>query len=75
MTVSDFQITQQLLAVNIKALRQKACISQEALAHEAEIDRTYISQIERAVVNPSLFVLVRIAGVLGVTVFELLKSG
>ena len=73
MTASDFQTTQRQLAVNIKALRQGAGLSQEALAHDAEIDRTYISQIERAVVNPSLSVLVRISAALGVAVIDLLK--
>jgi len=66
-------MTQHQLAANIKALRQKACLSQEALAHDAEIDRTYISQIERAVVSSLLSVLVRISGVLRVTVIDLLK--
>ncbi|MEH6519219.1 MAG: helix-turn-helix transcriptional regulator [Halioglobus sp.] len=73
MASPTLQQTQQLLAVHIKTLRKGADLSQEALAHEAEIDRTYISQLERALVNPSLAVLVRIADVLGVNVTELLE--
>jgi transcriptional regulator with XRE-family HTH domain len=65
--------TQLILAAQIKALRQEAGLSQEALAHEADIDRTYVSQLERALVNPSLSVIVRVADALGVTVLQLLK--
>jgi len=36
-------------------------MSQEELAFEAEIDRTYVSQIERATINPSLLVLCKLA--------------
>lgn len=74
MTLSTLKQTQQKLAANIKALRLEFGLSQEALAHDAEIDRTYISQLERALVNPSLGVLVRVAGALDVTVIDLLKS-
>lgn len=74
MASSTLQNTKQQLATNIKALRQDAGLSQEALAYDAEIDRTYISQLERALVNPSLAVLVRVSEVLEVTVIDLLKS-
>jgi len=70
---STLQQTQRLLAAHIKTFRLEAGLSQEALAHEAEIDRTYVSQLERALVNPSLAVLVRLAHVFDVPVTELLK--
>ena len=69
----SLQQTQQQLAVQIKAFRLEAGLSQEALAHEADIDCTYIFQLERALVNPSLAVLVRVATVLHVSVVDLLK--
>jgi len=47
-------------------------VAQEEFAGAAEIDRTYASQIERAVANPSLAVLCRIAEVLNVELRELL---
>lgn len=53
------------LANEIKGLRIDAGLSQEALALEAEIDRTYVSQLERGVANPSLKILYRISKVLG----------
>lgn len=45
-------------------MRLNAGLSQEALALAAEIDRTYISQLERGVANPSLMILYRISNVL-----------
>lgn len=37
------------------------------------MDRTYVSKIERGIGNPSLEVLVRLAGRLEVKVFDLFK--
>lgn len=45
--------------------------SQEALAAEANIDRSYLSGIERGIRNISLLKLARIAGVLGVPIARL----
>lgn len=53
------------LGEEIKALRLNAGLSQEALALAAEVDRTYVSQLERGVANPSLVILHRISKVLG----------
>lgn len=53
------------LATQIKTARQKADLSQEALALAAEVDRTYVSQLERGIANPSLQVLHRLAHTLG----------
>jgi transcriptional regulator with XRE-family HTH domain len=49
------------LAANMKRLRKERGWSQEALADEAELDRTYISGIERLVRNPTVTVIERIA--------------
>ena len=57
---------------NVKAGRKAIGLSQEKLAFEAGIDRTYVSQIERGVCNPSLEVLVKVAAVLGIEVVDLL---
>ena len=65
--------TLKALSQNIKRLRAEQKISQEALADLAGIDRTYASQIERSVANPSLVVLVSIALALGTTIEELLS--
>ena len=67
-----FDEIRQALAVRVRTLRTERGLSQEALAHEAGIDRTYASQIERAVGNPSLRVLCAIATALETDLRELL---
>lgn len=62
----------QRLAVNMKRLREERGWSQEALADEAGLDRTYISGIERIVKNPTITVIERIAAALACQLGELL---
>lgn len=59
-------------AGNLKRLRNQARLSQEELALRAGLDRTYISGCERAVRNPSLLSVEKIAEALGVTATDLL---
>jgi transcriptional regulator with XRE-family HTH domain len=61
----------KVLAGNVKALRLAQSLSQEELAFQADLDRTYISQIERGVSNPSVLVLVKLSNILGVELHEL----
>lgn len=56
----------RVLGDNVKTLRLGHGLSQEELAFQAGLDRTYISQIERGVGNPSVLVLLKIAVALGV---------
>ena len=56
----------------MKDFRGKRGLSQEALALSADVDRTYVSQIERAVGNPSLLVLCKLGTVLNKDVCDLL---
>ena len=65
---------QTILSQNVKARRKGIGLSQEALALEADVDRTYVSQIERAIGNPSLLTLARLAAVLRMEVPDLLKD-
>ena len=65
MNEQNFENLLVRLAQDIKTLRLKAGMSQEALALAAEVDRTYVSQLERGVANPSLIILQRISIVLG----------
>ncbi len=51
----------------LRALREKNGISQEELAHRAELDRTYISGIERNRRNPSVRSLQRIVAALNIS--------
>jgi DNA-binding XRE family transcriptional regulator len=71
----DFDALRRLLGANVRRLRNSKKLSQEEFAFEAEIDRTYVSQIERAIINPSLLVLHKVARVLGVSIVELLGRG
>ena len=64
MNENNFEQLLDRLAKEIKRLRLSAGLSQEALALEADVDRTYISQLERGVANPSLVILFRISNVL-----------
>lgn len=47
--------------------------SQETLAFEAHVDRTYISAIERGIANPSIETLANICYALNVTLPELFE--
>lgn len=69
-----FEDLLQTIAANTREIRESRGLSQETLALEADVDRTYVSQIERGVANPSLRVLFQIAAVLNVATAELLDS-
>lgn len=49
-------------------------ISQEEFAHHIELDRTYISGIERGIRNPTLDTIIKLARGLGVPPTELLST-
>ena len=59
---------------NVRRLRLGRRMSQEGLALEADIDRTYMSGIERGISNPSVMLLARLAKVLRVTVADLVSA-
>jgi transcriptional regulator with XRE-family HTH domain len=59
------------LGKRIKQCRHAADKSQETLAFEAHVDRTYISAIERGIANPSVETLANICYALNVTLGEL----
>jgi transcriptional regulator with XRE-family HTH domain len=61
----------KVLADNVKTLRLASSLTQEELALQAEVDRTYVSQIERGIGNPSVLILVKLSDVLGVEVRDL----
>lgn len=61
-----------ILAANIRASRESRGLSQEDLAGLADVDRTYVSGIERAVRNPTIEVVAKFAAALNTTTAELL---
>lgn len=63
----------EIFARNLRLARQAKGFSQEELAHRADIDRTYISSLERCVYSPSIEILDRLAKALDVDAADLLK--
>lgn len=70
--VSDKTGIIQVVAENVRTARKAAGLSQEQLAYEADIDRTYVSQVERRQRNLTVTVLARIAKALGTSPDRLL---
>lgn len=64
----------ELVAWNMRRLRVAKDISQERLANEAGVDRTYVSRLERKMENPSIGILDKVADALDVHVSELLRE-
>jgi len=61
----------QRLADNMRKFRREKGWSQEELAHQAGVHRTYISGVERLVRNPTITIVGRIAEALGEAVGDL----
>lgn len=62
-----------MVGKNVRRIREELGLSQEQLAFEAELHRTYISGVERGVRNPTVLVIDRLAEALRVEPFELLQ--
>ncbi|QNH62785.1 helix-turn-helix transcriptional regulator [Hymenobacter sediminicola] len=57
----------------VKEMRKARGLSQEALADEAQLDRTFISQLETGTKQPSLTTIFRLAAALRLQASELLR--
>jgi len=64
----------QRVGLNLKKIRLGRGLSQEALAFECGLHRTYISGVERGVRNPTVLVLEKIAMALDVPSSRLLDD-
>lgn len=62
------------LGKNASMLRAQRKLTQEALAERSGLDPSYISGIERAIRNPSVLSLVRLAKGLGCPPSEICKG-
>ncbi|OPF61877.1 helix-turn-helix domain-containing protein [Hydrogenophaga sp. H7] len=60
-------------AAELKARRSELGISQEELAHRSDVNRTFVAKLELAQNQPTLTVLLKLAGGLGVELPELLQ--
>jgi len=63
-----------ILSANIIRLRDAKKWSQEALADEAGLHRTYVGSVERGERNVTISSLEALAGALGVSVIDLLTK-
>jgi transcriptional regulator with XRE-family HTH domain len=61
------------LGKRVKECRHAVDKSQETLAFDAQVDRTYISMIERGVANPTIETLANVCHALGVSLAELFE--
>jgi transcriptional regulator with XRE-family HTH domain len=63
----------QVFATNLRRLRHSRGLSQEALAFEAGVNRTYMSKLEKGGSYPGLEIIGKLAAVLKVEPADLLK--
>jgi transcriptional regulator with XRE-family HTH domain len=63
----------KVVAHNLRRLRVEKGLSQEELALQAEVDRTYISSLERGIYSPTVTVIGKLAKVIGVEPGKLLE--
>jgi transcriptional regulator with XRE-family HTH domain len=62
-----------VFAANLRRLRNARGLSQDDLAYEAEVSRSYLSQIEKGAFFASLKIVGKLAAALDVEPAELLK--
>lgn len=58
---------------NVRSYRELKGISQETLAFDADLHRTYVSGVERGVRNPTVQIVAQLAAALGVEPCKLLE--
>jgi transcriptional regulator with XRE-family HTH domain len=63
----------EVFATNLRRLRHEKGMSQDDLAYEAEVSRSYLSQLEKGGYYASLKIVGRLAEALGVEPAELVK--
>jgi transcriptional regulator with XRE-family HTH domain len=63
----------QVVAANLRRIRRARGFSQEALAYEADVNRTYVSKLEKGATWVGLEVLVKLSSVLQVEPADFLQ--
>lgn len=63
-----------MFATNLRRLRHEKGLSQDDLAYEAEVSRSYLAQLEKGAYFASLKIVGRLAEALGVEPEELIKK-
>jgi transcriptional regulator with XRE-family HTH domain len=64
----------QIFAANLIRARRAKGFSQEALAYEADVNRTYISKLEKGSTYVGLEIIGKLSSVLGVEPADLLQK-
>lgn len=69
-----FEVALAQFGQNVQTARNEKKLSQEKLAELSELDRTYISSVERGQRNISILNIIKIADALGLTASSLLEG-
>ena len=64
----------EVFATNLRRLRHEKGLSQDDLAYEAEVSRSYLSPLEKGAYFASLKIVAKLADALGVEPADLLKA-
>ena len=64
----------ELVGKRVKELRKNLTLSQEALAYKAEVDRTYVTDVENGRRNISIETLKKIIDALEVSISDFFNS-
>lgn len=62
------------MAWNLRRLRVSKGLSQENLAVDADVDRSYVGRLERGLENPTVNILERLAKALSADIAELFRT-
>lgn len=63
-----------IFAANLRRLRQERKLSQERLAHDADLNTTHVAKIERSEREPGVRTVAKLAKALGVPAAELFEG-
>lgn len=73
MAAAENRSAREVLATNLRRVRGNLGLTQDALADEAGLHRTFVGAVERSERNISLDNIERLARALGVETWELLR--
>lgn len=73
--ISEEELQLKALGERLRKYRLEKGFSQESFAEKTQLDRTYISGLERGKRNPSFLIIRRISKVLEISEQRLFESG
>ena len=74
MTSTEITDIGKIFGEVLRRYRSDRNISQEELAHRAEVDRTFVSRLERGVRQPTITTLIGLGQALGVSAADLVQE-